>query len=101
MPAPPPRNNSLIDVIQDAPHDVEWHKPRETNALIAMMSDVNLAKIVEAKRAGRKMAGTLYRRTRYQNGAKIQRAEARFDNVAGCLRTPAGGSSSAICADGR
>ena len=58
-----------------------------------MMSDVNLAKIAEAKRAGRKMVGTLYRRTRYQNGAKIQRAEARFDEIAGCLRTPAGGSS--------
>ncbi len=91
--APPPRNKSLIDVIEDAPHDVEWHKAQETNALIAMMSDVNLAKIVEAKRAGRKMAGTLYRRTRYQNGAKIQRAEARFDGIAGCLRTPGGGSS--------
>jgi len=58
-----------------------------------MMSDVNLAKIAEAKRAGRKMVGTLYRRTRYQNGVKIQRAEARFDEIAGCLRTPAGGSS--------
>ena len=39
------------------------------------------------------MVGTLYRRTRYENGAKIQRAEARFDDIAGCLRTPAGGSS--------
>ncbi|MGJ0620278.1 MAG: DNA cytosine methyltransferase [Methylocystis sp.] len=93
LPAPPPRNKSLIDVIEDAPNDVEWHRASETNALIAMMSEVNLAKIVEAKHAGRKMVGTLYRRTRYQNGAKIQRAEARFDNVAGCLRTPAGGSS--------
>jgi DNA (cytosine-5)-methyltransferase 1 len=93
LPAPPPRNMSLIDVIEDAPNDVEWHKARETNSLIAMMSDVNLAKIVGAKRAGRKMVGTLYRRTRYRCGEKIQRAEARFDEVAGCLRTPAGGSS--------
>jgi len=93
LPAPPLRNKSLIDAIEDAPTDVEWHSVSETNALIAMMSDVNLAKIVEAKRAGRKMVGTLYRRTRYQNGVKIQRAEARFDEIAGCLRTPAGGSS--------
>ncbi|MFO1103902.1 MAG: DNA cytosine methyltransferase [Methylocystis sp.] len=93
LPAPPLRNRSLIDVIEDAPIDVAWHGVKETNALIAMMSDVNLAKIAEAKRAGRKMAGTLYRRTRYQNGVRIQRAEARFDEVAGCLRTPAGGSS--------
>ena len=37
----------------------------------------------------KKMVGALYRRTR--NG--VQRAEVRFDDVAGCLRTPAGGSS--------
>lgn len=93
LPAPPLRNTTLIDIVEDAPTDVAWHSARETNALIAMMSEVNLAKIADAKRAGRRMAGTLYRRTRYQNGEKIQRAEARFDEVAGCLRTPAGGSS--------
>ncbi|HEY8125069.1 MAG TPA: DNA cytosine methyltransferase [Methylocystis sp.] len=93
LPAPPLRNKSLIDAIEDAPTDVAWHSVSETNALIAMMSDVNLAKIAEAKGARRKMVGTLYRRTRYQNGEKVQRAEARFDEIAGCLRTPAGGSS--------
>jgi DNA (cytosine-5)-methyltransferase 1 len=93
LPAPPPRNTMLAQIIEDAPRDVVWRSGAETKALIAMMSDVNLAKIEEAKRAGRKMVGTLYRRTRYQNGVKIQRAEARFDEIAGCLRTPAGGSS--------
>jgi DNA (cytosine-5)-methyltransferase 1 len=28
-----------------------------------------------------------------ERGKKVQRAEVRFDDVAGCLRTPAGGSS--------
>jgi DNA (cytosine-5)-methyltransferase 1 len=93
LPAPPARNVALADVIEDSPRDVAWHSREETQALIAMMSEVNLEKIVEAKRAGRKMVGTLYRRTRYQHGERIQRAEARFDDVAGCLRTPAGGSS--------
>jgi len=93
LPAPSLRNTTLIDIVEDAPTDVSWHSAAEMQALIAMMSEVNLAKIAEAKRAGRRMAGTLYRRTRYQNGEKIQRAEARFDEVAGCLRTPAGGSS--------
>ncbi|RNJ51292.1 DNA cytosine methyltransferase [Methylocystis hirsuta] len=93
VPAPPLRNTTLFDVIEDVPTGVEWRSVEETNALIAMMSDVNLAKIAEAKRAGRKMVGTLYRRTRYHSGEKIQRAEARFDDMAGCLRTPAGGSS--------
>ena len=38
--------------------------------------------------------GGIYRRTRPDGGGtKRQRAEVRFDGVAGCLRTPAGGSS--------
>ena len=38
--------------------------------------------------------GGLYRRTRADEyGRKVQRAEIRFDDVSGCLRTPAGGSS--------
>jgi DNA (cytosine-5)-methyltransferase 1 len=38
--------------------------------------------------------GTIYRRTRAaENGRTRQRAEVRFDDIAGCLRTPAGGSS--------
>ena len=45
-------------------------------------------------RAGRRVVGCVYRRTRRdREDAKIQRAEVRFDDVAGCLRTPAGGSS--------
>jgi DNA (cytosine-5)-methyltransferase 1 len=38
-------------------------------------------------------AGAVYRRIRIENGKRIQRAEIRYDGLAGCLRTPAGGSS--------
>lgn len=93
LPAPPLRNASLLDVIEGAPRDVSWHSVAETKTLLAMMSDINLARIDEAKRAGGRTVGTLYRRTRYVGGEKMQRAEARFDDLAGCLRTPAGGSS--------
>ena len=47
----------------------------------------------EAQRSGQRWIGALYRRTRVENGVKVQRAEVRFDGVAGCLRTPSGGSS--------
>jgi DNA (cytosine-5)-methyltransferase 1 len=58
------------------------------------MNPVNLAKVDEAKRAGCRMVGGVYRRTRVDPvGKKVQRAEVRFDDVAGCLRTPLGGSS--------
>jgi DNA (cytosine-5)-methyltransferase 1 len=98
MPAPTPRNITLADLVEENPASVEWHTAAETRQLLAMMSDVNLAKVEEAKRlskkAGRRMVGTIYKRTRRdENGCKVQRAEVRFDDVAGCLRTPAGGSS--------
>jgi len=58
------------------------------------MSPLNKAKVTAAMRAGRRMVGGVYKRTRLnERGVKVQRAEVRFDDVAGCLRTPAGGSS--------
>ena len=59
-----------------------------------MMSHVHLAKVDAAMRESRRVVGTVYKRTRRDDaGRKVQRAEVRFDDVAGCLRTPAGGSS--------
>jgi DNA (cytosine-5)-methyltransferase 1 len=58
------------------------------------MSAVNLRKVETAKKMGRRMVGTIYRRTRRDEaGRRVQRAEVRFDDIAGCLRTPVGGSS--------
>jgi len=94
IPEPAARNTRFTDLIEDNPASVPWHTRHETARLLAMMSDVNLAKVEEAKRAGRRMVGAIYKRTRLdENGFKVQRAEIRFDDVAGCLRTPAGGSS--------
>jgi (p)ppGpp synthase/HD superfamily hydrolase len=46
-----------------------------------------------AQRSGERRVGALYRRTRRDTaGSAVQRAEVRFD-IAGCLRTPGGGSS--------
>jgi DNA (cytosine-5)-methyltransferase 1 len=47
-------------------------------------------------RNGARRAGAGFRRTRVENGNSVQRFEARFDGLAGCLRTPAGGSSRQI-----
>lgn len=86
---PPTRKAVFADVIEDAPQGVEWHTPAETRRLLGLMSEVNRAKVSRAQAAGRRMVGGVYKRTR--NGE--QRAEVRFDDVAGCLRTPVGGSS--------
>ena len=97
LPAPPPRNLQLSDLVEDAPADVKWRTAAETRALLAMMAPRHLARIeaakAEAARTGRPVAGALYRRMRPDGeGGTVQRAEVRFD-LAGCLRTPAGGSS--------
>lgn len=91
---PAKRDAAFSDLIEDNPSSVTWHTPAETKRLLAMMSDVNLAKVQEAEKAGKRMVGAIYKRTRLdEDGCKVQRAEVRFDDVAGCLRTPAGGSS--------
>ena len=93
-PPPGPRSGTFAGLVEDEPEDVEWHTQAETKRLLDMMSAVNLRKVEEAQGAGRRIVGGVYRRTRPgEAGRKVQRAEVRFDDVAGCLRTPAGGSS--------
>lgn len=89
MPKPSVRRPKLERIVRDDADGVEWHSPVETSRLISMMSDRNLAKLNEMKRAGQRRVGTIYKRTRQG----VQRAELRCDGIAGCLRTPAGGSS--------
>ena len=93
--APPPlRNTGFSDLVEEEPSDVAWHTPAETRKLLGMMSSVNRDKLRMAKRERRRIVGTAYKRTRRdETGRKVQRAETRFDDIAGCLRTPAGGSS--------
>lgn len=66
-----------------------WFDESKVDHLLAMMTEPHRRKIVEVSRQGAPRVGFLYRRVRQGR----QRAEVRFDGVAGCLRTPAGGSS--------
>jgi DNA (cytosine-5)-methyltransferase 1 len=93
MPTPEKRILNFIDIIEENPTSSTWHSKAQTTELLSKMSEVNLAKVQTAKAAGIPMVGGIYKRTRYEHGIKVQRAEIRFDSVAGCLRTPAGGSS--------
>lgn len=94
-PSPPRgRNVRLSDIIDwNAP---EWHDAEYTNALVAMMSPRQRKRLDALLTHGARRAGTAFRRTRTEGGAAVQRVEARFDGLAGCLRTPAGGSSRQI-----
>jgi DNA (cytosine-5)-methyltransferase 1 len=94
LPLPAVRETTLSGLIEDHPKGVKWHSPAETQYLLDMMSDLNRKKVEAAKQLGSRKIGTVYRRTRPDEaGVKRQRAEVRFDEIAGCLRTPAGGSS--------
>lgn len=93
LPVPSKRQEVFSDIISDKPEGVAWHTREQTANLLSMMSEKNLAKVKDAQKEQKRVVGGLYRRTRLENGEHKQRAEVRFDDVSGCLRTPAGGSS--------
>lgn len=93
LPTPPLRNSTFADLIEEHPTDVNWHTQEETNRLLMSMSATNWDKVERTKATGRQVVGCIYRRTRREGSERIVRAEVRFDDTAGCLRTPKGGSS--------
>jgi DNA (cytosine-5)-methyltransferase 1 len=94
LPAPERRNTRFVDLIEDNPASVPWHTEAETRKLLGMMNKLNRDKVTEAKKSGQLLVGGVYKRTRFdEDDEKVQRAEIRFDDVAGCLRTSTGGSS--------
>lgn len=91
---PASRREILADLVEDSPAGVVWNSARETEYLLGLMSPLNLAKVQAARNQKQKIAGCVCRRTRPDSmGVRRQRAEVRFDDIAGCLRTPSGGSS--------
>jgi len=97
LPTPRTRRLSFADIIEEEPTGTEWFSADETNRLIGMMSNVNRHKLAKVQQLGRLTIGGVYKRTRRdERGRAVQRAEIRFDNVSGCLRTPVGGSSRQI-----
>lgn len=92
LPAPPLRNTRLADLLDDA-SDVAWRSDEDTARLLDQMSELQRARVDSLRASGKREVGAVFRRIRVEHGEKVQRAEARFDGLAGCLRTPAGGSS--------
>lgn len=94
LPQPASRTLTITDLIEDQPSGVKWHTPSETQRILSLMSEANLQKVASSQAQGRRIVGAVYKRTRKDHaGRSVQRAEVRFDGIAGCLRTPVGGSS--------
>ncbi len=89
---PAPRNSDLASVLEpDA--QAQWRTPQQTRALLAQMNGAHRAQVDKALKNGERRVAAVFRRSRIEDGQRVQRAEARFDGLAGCLRTPRGGSS--------
>lgn len=97
LPTPPARNSHL-DALLEPDEAVSWRDPADTGRLLELMTPAHRERLLAAAAEGRAV-GTVFRRTR--NGE--QRAEVRLDGLAGCLRTPRGGSSrqSVVIAEGQ
>src|SRR5262245_32122373 len=94
LPAPTDPAPRFVDLCElDAPCDPE----SRTNELLALLSTRDRIRLNAVVGTRDILVGTGYRRTRNTDGnGKAQRLELRFDGLAGCLRTPDGGSSRQI-----
>jgi DNA (cytosine-5)-methyltransferase 1 len=93
LPEPPIGTATLDDKLEDLPDEaIEWWDEKRSMYLLSQMSDHH-REVADKMIANDKWSyGTVFRRTR--NGLCV--AELRSDGIAGCLRTPKGGSSQQI-----
>ncbi len=64
METPPTLTMAFADLIEDEPMGVSWHTQAQTGRLLELMSPVNRTKVDAAKKAGRRVVGGVYKRTR-------------------------------------
>ena len=99
LPEPPAASGeSLTDILEDFPPDApEWWSQERADCLYNQMSRRHRA-VADRWIASRTWChGTVFRRVRRQpDGRKRSMAELRWDGIAGCLRTPKGGSGRQI-----
>ena len=84
-PPPPPRGLHLEDVIDP---DAPWDPQARTDKLLLLLNRTHRARLT-----AHPCTALAYRRVRAEAGRRTQRLELRVDGLAGCLRTPGGGSS--------
>jgi DNA (cytosine-5)-methyltransferase 1 len=93
LPEPPHRRKNLEDILEDLPEDSEeWWSADRAVYLLNQMS-LKHRTIADRMIAGEDWSyGTVFRRVRKDRSM----AELRTDGIAGCLRTPRGGSGRQI-----
>lgn len=91
--AQPPRRNLDLAGVLEPDEAVVWFDAAETATLLALTAPLHRQKLDEAVASGQRRVAAAFRRVRVEAGGKVQRLEVRLDGLAGCLRTPSGGSS--------
>jgi DNA (cytosine-5)-methyltransferase 1 len=93
LPSPPVRRDSLESILEDLPDDdPAWWNSKRADYLMGQLSQRHAAVASEMIAGGAIRFATAFRRVR--NGRSM--AELRTDGIAGCLRTPRGGSGRQI-----
>ena len=87
---PPPPRATLVSVLEDvSSDDAAWWPGERVSTLLDAMAPTHRKRVEELVRGQRDGVATMFRRVR--NGRTV--GEVRSDRIAGCLRTPQGGSS--------
>lgn len=93
LPALPPSSMKLADIIEDVPLNSEiWWSKERCDYLLNQMSERHRTEAERMMADSKWSYGTVFRRVR--NGRSM--GELRTDGIAGCLRTPRGGSGRQI-----
>lgn len=93
LPELPQLKTQLADIVEDIPRLSHlWFSHERVEYLLNQTFERHLSKILEQKNKDYYEYFTAFRRVR--NGKSM--AEIRFDGIAGCLRTPKGGSARQI-----
>jgi DNA (cytosine-5)-methyltransferase 1 len=93
VPALPICSRELNDILEDLPDDSTfWWSKERRDYLVSQMSDKHAEQLREMMARRKWSSGTVFRRIR---GGRSM-AELRCDGIAGCLRTPRGGSGRQI-----
>lgn len=89
-----PEHATNLETIIDL--EASWWEKARSIYLFNQMHDHHKSKVSFLLNQQKWTYGTAFRRMRVRNGIKQSTAEVRFDGIAGCLRTPKGGSARQI-----
>ena len=93
LPPLPAMKSQLPDILEDlSPNSQIWWSRKRAEYLLAQMSPKHRAQADAMIQGDRTTYGTVFRRVRNERSM----AELRIDGIAGCLRTPRGGSGRQI-----